>query len=295
MTAVTGNRQLAARARELADVARSGTLARKAAGAACIALATSKSLTAARGVIEGGDGPESRVRLPLSPYRLACDLKKTALAQGLGLVRPGRALSPLVVEPDQCRGRAGAVAGEGGDQPVLAGHGGAVGTGHGHVHVDHADRHVVQPGQVGPVGQVPGYREVAGGLGPRQQHRPGTRHLGQERAWVIAQVAATIDETVATAGATAPVVIAKSLGSLAAPLVADRGLAAAWFTPLLTDEPQWWRCATAPCLLVGGTADRCWDGPVARSVTRHVSRPPQPITGCSCQAGFLRQQPYSSR
>jgi hypothetical protein len=29
----------------------------------------------------------------------------------------------------------------------------------------------------------------------------------------------------------------ESLGSLAAPVVADRGPAAVWFTPLLTDEP----------------------------------------------------------
>ena len=30
------------------------------------------------------------------------------------------------------------------------------------------------------------------------------------------------------------------------------------------------RRATAPCLLVGGTADQYWDGPAARSVTPHV-------------------------
>jgi len=32
----------------------------------------------------------------------------------------------------------------------------------------------------------------------------------------------------------APVVVGKSLGSVAAPLAADRGPAAVWFTPLLT-------------------------------------------------------------
>lgn len=52
-----GNRQLAARARELADAATPGTFARKAAGAACIALATTKSLTAARAVLTAWDGP----------------------------------------------------------------------------------------------------------------------------------------------------------------------------------------------------------------------------------------------
>jgi len=92
-------------------------------------------------------------------------------------------------------------------------------------------------------------------------------------ALVAAQVAAAIDETVAATGVTAPVVIGKSLGSLAAPLVADRGLAAVWFTPLLADEPTAaaLRRATAPCLLVGGTADQFWDGPAARSITPHVA------------------------
>jgi hypothetical protein len=101
---------------------------------------------------------------------------------------------------------------------------------------------------------------------------PESERLADSRAWVVAQVAAAVEETVAASGGPAPVVIGKSLGSLAAPLAADRGLAAVWFTPLLTDEPTVvaLRRATAPCLLVGGTADRFWDGPVARSITPHV-------------------------
>jgi hypothetical protein len=41
---------------------------------------------------------------------------------------------------------------------------------------------------------------------------------------------------------------------------------------LLTDQPTVMalRRAAAPCLLVGGTADRSWDGPVARSITPYV-------------------------
>jgi hypothetical protein len=52
----------------------------------------------------------------------------------------------------------------------------------------------------------------------------------------------------------------------------DRGLAAVWFTPLLTDPATVAALhrATAPCLLVGGGADRLWDGPAARSITPHV-------------------------
>ena len=95
--------------------------------------------------------------------------------------------------------------------------------------------------------------------------------VSQRRERVAAQVATAVDEMTVTTGA-APVVIGKSLGSLAASVAADRGLAAVWFTPLLTDEPTVaaLRRASAPCLLVGGTADRVWDGRVARSVTADV-------------------------
>jgi hypothetical protein len=93
----------------------------------------------------------------------------------------------------------------------------------------------------------------------------------QYRRQVASQVESAIDEVTADAGA-APVVIGKSLGSLAAPVVADRGLAAVWFTPLLTDEPTVaaLRRATGPCLLVGGTADKFWDGQAARSLPADV-------------------------
>ena len=95
--------------------------------------------------------------------------------------------------------------------------------------------------------------------------------LSQERERVVYQVTSVVDEMTAATG-TAPVVIGKSLGSLAAPLAADRGLAAVWFTPLLTDEPTVTalRRAAGPSLLVGGTADQAWDGQIARSLTPHV-------------------------
>jgi hypothetical protein len=57
MTVIEGNRILAARAQDLAARAAPATLARKAAGAACVALATTKSLTAARAVLAAWDGP----------------------------------------------------------------------------------------------------------------------------------------------------------------------------------------------------------------------------------------------
>jgi hypothetical protein len=98
----------------------------------------------------------------------------------------------------------------------------------------------------------------------------------ESHAWVNAQVAAAIDETVKTTGIAAPVVIGKSIGTLAAQLAADRGLPAVWLTPLLTDEMAVaaLRRASAPCLLVGGTADRWWDGQIARSITPHVVEVP---------------------
>jgi alpha-beta hydrolase superfamily lysophospholipase len=71
-------------------------------------------------------------------------------------------------------------------------------------------------------------------------------------------------------------VIAKSLGTYAAPLAADRRLPAIWLTPVLTDS---WvvdglRRATAPLLIVGGTADPLWHGDVARELTPYVLEVP---------------------
>src|SRR5690242_18861621 len=55
----------------------------------------------------------------------------------------------------------------------------------------------------------------------------------------------------------APLLIGKSLGTHAAGLAAERDLPAVWLTPLLTHPPQVAALAraTAPFLLVGGTAD----------------------------------------
>jgi predicted alpha/beta-hydrolase family hydrolase len=99
----------------------------------------------------------------------------------------------------------------------------------------------------------------------------GSSDFSRQRGQVASQVESAVDEVTAATGA-APVIIGKSLGSLAAPLVADRGLAAVWFTPLLTDEPTVaaLRRAAGPCLLVGGTADRFWDGQAARSLAADV-------------------------
>jgi hypothetical protein len=71
----------------------------------------------------------------------------------------------------------------------------------------------------------------------------------------------------------APILVAKSITSLAAPLAARRGLPAVWLTPLIneagTSAPKvvtdGLAAASAPFLLIGGSADSSWDGPRARS------------------------------
>lgn len=69
-----------------------------------------------------------------------------------------------------------------------------------------------------------------------------------------------------------PLVIGKSLGTLALPLVSKRGWPAIWLTPLLT-RPELvdaLESTTGKTLLVGGTADDYWDGTLARSSGHQV-------------------------
>jgi hypothetical protein len=76
-------------------------------------------------------------------------------------------------------------------------------------------------------------------------------------AWMLDRAARALDSV---SEAATVVVIGKSLGSAAAPLVAERGFAAVWLTPLLIrpevvsalDE------ASAPALLIGSVADPTW-------------------------------------
>jgi hypothetical protein len=67
-------------------------------------------------------------------------------------------------------------------------------------------------------------------------------------------------------------VIGKSLGTLAAGAVAERGWPAVWLTPLLSHPPlvEMLRARTAPALLVGGTEDPAWDGRLARQLSDDV-------------------------
>jgi hypothetical protein len=67
-------------------------------------------------------------------------------------------------------------------------------------------------------------------------------------------------------------VIGKSLGTLAAGSVAERGWRAVWLTPLLNDASfvEMLRGRTAPALLVGGTNDPAWNGELARELSPDV-------------------------
>jgi hypothetical protein len=67
-------------------------------------------------------------------------------------------------------------------------------------------------------------------------------------------------------------VLAKSVTTRAAGLVAERGWAGIWLTPLLDDAESvaGLRRRSAPALLVGGTADPSWDGELARELSDDV-------------------------
>jgi hypothetical protein len=98
---------------------------------------------------------------------------------------------------------------------------------------------------------------------------PGKPELYQPvaEAWVGEQVSPLVDR----AGGR-PLLIGKSLGTNAAALAAGRDLPAVWLTPLLgcAHVVAALRRATAPFLLIGGTADRQWDSAVAHGLTPHV-------------------------
>lgn len=80
--------------------------------------------------------------------------------------------------------------------------------------------------------------------------------------WVVEQTAAALARE--TAGQV--LLVGKSMGSFSAGLAAERGLPAIWLTPVLSEPAvrDAIRRGSAPCLLVGGTADSLWHGDAAR-------------------------------
>jgi hypothetical protein len=98
--------------------------------------------------------------------------------------------------------------------------------------------------------------------------RPSFAALADAAPWVIDQIAAALAEFQVRQ----PVLVGKSLGTYAAALAAERGLAGIWHTPLLSDPEcvAALRQAGMPYLLIGGTADPHWNGELARTLTPHV-------------------------
>jgi len=115
----------------------------------------------------------------------------------------------------------------------------------------------------------------------------GLLEIGPE-PFVRAHVTAALHRLAGAAPDTQPVIIAKSLGTYAATLAAERGLPAIWLTPLLHIEAIAEAIARnpAPALLVGGTRDRSWLPDIAAATGKaivtidggdHGLRPPGPL------------------
>jgi hypothetical protein len=98
----------------------------------------------------------------------------------------------------------------------------------------------------------------------RQPPHPSEPHA---EAWVHDEVGPLLDTV-----AGRPLLIGKSLGTIAASVAAERSLPAVWLTPLLTvpGVTAALSRATAPFLLVGGSGDAWWDGTSARQLSPHV-------------------------
>jgi pimeloyl-ACP methyl ester carboxylesterase len=136
-----------------------------------------------------------------------------------------------------------------------------------------ADAVVVPGGKFGPAA---GLLMYAGAVATRRGatvHRhswtqePPDPFQAAAESWVCAEVSHVLD---AVGGS--PLLVAKSLGTYAAALAVERGTPAVWLTPVLT--VPWVSAAlsraTAPFLIVGGTADAMWDGALARRLSPHL-------------------------
>lgn len=115
----------------------------------------------------------------------------------------------------------------------------------------------------------------------------GLLDIGPE-PFVRAYVSAALHRLAETAPGARPVIVAKSLGSYAATLAAERELPAVWLTPLLYEDAITDAIARnpAPALLVGGTGDPSWIPEAAARSGKavvtiegagHGLRPPGPL------------------
>jgi hypothetical protein len=125
----------------------------------------------------------------------------------------------------------------------------------------------------------------------------GLLDIGPE-PFVRAHVAAALHRLSEAGQTAAPVIIAKSLGTYAAGLAAERELPAIWLTPLLHIESiaEAITRNPAPALLVGGTRDRSWVPQVAAATSKtivaidggdHGLRPPGPLRAYTDALGIV--------
>jgi hypothetical protein len=125
----------------------------------------------------------------------------------------------------------------------------------------------------------------------------GLLDIGPE-PFVRAHVAAALHRLSGAAPSAAPVVIAKSLGTYAATLAAERELPGIWLTPLLHIEPIASAITgnPAPALLIGGTRDPSWDPQLAAATSKtvitidggdHGLRPPGPLRAYTDALGVI--------
>jgi hypothetical protein len=136
-----------------------------------------------------------------------------------------------------------------------------------------ADAIVVPGGKYGPAAGLLMYAGTVADRRGATVHRhswsrePPNPFESEIEGWVRTEVGPRLD---AVDGR--PLLIAKSLGTNAASLAAERGLPAVWLTPVVT--VPWVAAAlgraTAPFLVVGGTADPMWDGTLARQLSPFV-------------------------
>jgi hypothetical protein len=138
---------------------------------------------------------------------------------------------------------------------------------------DMADAVVVPGGMFGPAAGLLMYAAAVAERRGATVHRhswtgqPTKPFEPDIEAWVREEIRPLID---AVGGR--PMLIGKSLGTNAATLAAERRMPAVWLTPILT--VPWVAAAlgraTAPFLVVGGTADTMWDGAMARRLSPYV-------------------------
>jgi hypothetical protein len=125
----------------------------------------------------------------------------------------------------------------------------------------------------------------------------GLLEVGPE-PFVRAHVEAALHQLTKAAPAARPVIIAKSLGTYAAALAAERELPAIWLTPLLHLGPiaEAITRNPAPALLVGGTGDPSWVPDVAAATGKtivtisggdHGLRPPGPLRAYTDALGIV--------